>query len=354
MLQEALSTIVAGKDLTRTEATAAMEYIMSGFATDAQIGALLVGLRMKGESIDEIAGFASAMRSHALLVNASRKPLLDTCGTGGSSFKVFNISTAAAFVAAAAGVSVAKHGNRAASGVCGSADVLEALGVRVEITPDQVAECIDTVGIGFLYARFHHPSMKHVSAARREIGVRTVFNLLGPLTNPAGASLQVMGVYNANLCPVAISVLRELGSERAMVIHSEPGIDELSTFSPNRICELKDGAITDTILQPEELGFTGTVPDRSRFAPAATPAGNAELLRCSLGDGPDSEVNEHLRGIVALNAAAALRVGGIVEDWPDAVKLARETIDRGEAIRVLDKLISLTASFAPLADLVLA
>jgi anthranilate phosphoribosyltransferase len=346
MLQEALRTIVDGRDLSREEAAALMESLMSGQATDSQIGALLVALRMKGESVTEIAGFASAMRSHALVVKASRTPLLDTCGTGGGSFRVFNVSTAAAFVAAAAGVAVAKHGNRAASGVCGSADVLEALGVCVDITPEQCAECIDTIGIGFLYARSHHPSMKYVSAARREIGIRTVFNLLGPLTNPAGANRQVMGVYDSTLCPLAIGALRELGSERAMVIHADPGIDELSTFSLNRVCELKDGVITDCMLQPEELGFDGIAPDPANLAPAATPAANARLLREALGDGPNSAETESRRGVVALNAAAALLVGGIAENWAEAVKLAKDTIARGSALDVLDRLIALTMSFA--------
>jgi len=346
MLQEALRTIVAGKDLSREEASALMEGLMCGEATDAQIGALLVALRMKGESVAEIAGFATAMRSHAIVVDASRTPLLDTCGTGGSSFKVFNVSTAAAFVAASAGLAVAKHGNRAASGVCGSADVLEALGVRLEITPEQCAECIDTVGIGFLYARSHHPSMKHVSAARREIGVRTIFNFLGPLTNPAGATRQLMGVYDAALCPVAIGALRELGSERAMVVHADAGIDELSTFSRNRVCELRTGTITDRILEPGEIGFDGPKPDLKHLAPAPTPAANAQMLREALGEGAESAESTSRRGMVALNAAAALRVGGIIDNWSEAVTLAREIIADGCALQILERLIALTASFA--------
>ncbi len=346
MVQESLRTIISGRDLSREEAARLMECLMRGEATDVQLGALLASLRMKGESVSEIAGFASAMRSHAVTVKASRTPLLDTCGTGGSTFRVFNVSTAAAFIAAASGISVAKHGNRAASGVCGSADVLEALGVHVEITPEQCAECIDTVGIGFLFARSHHPSMKHVSAARREIGVRTVFNLLGPLTNPAGASRQVMGVYDSALCPVAIGALRELGSERAMVIHAEPGLDELSTFSRNRVCELKDGVLTDNELLPEQLGFDGIAPDPAHLAPASTPAANAAILREALGEGSQSAAAESRRGIVALNAAAALRVGGVTENWRDAVQLAREIIADGSALQVLDRLVALTVSFA--------
>lgn len=347
MVQAALRTVVSGQSLTREQAAELMQLLMNGEVTDAQIGALLVALRMKGETVAEIVGFAGAMREHAVSVRPSRSGLLDTCGTGGSTFRVFNVSTAAAFVAAAAGIPVAKHGNRAASGVCGSADVLEALGVRVEITPEQCAECIDTVGIGFLFARSHHPSMRHVSAARREIGFRTIFNLLGPLTNPAGASRQIMGVYDTELCPLAISALQQLGSERAIVVHSERGLDELSTFSKNRICELKNGIITDSMMMPEELGICGMPPNLEHIAPAPTAAANAEILRESLGQGANSDASVSRREMVALNAAAALRVGGVVEHWQNAIELARQIIASGAALRVLDRLAALTVSFGP-------
>jgi len=344
MIHEALQRLIGGQDLTREDAAALMERLMRGEATEAQIGGLLVALRIKGESVEEIAGFAETMRAHALAVKARRKPLLDTCGTGGSSFRVFNVSTAAAFVAAAAGVGVAKHGNRAASGVCGSADVLEALGVRVDLSPEQCAECIDKVGIGFLFARSHHPAMRHVSAARREIGVRSVFNLLGPLTNPAGASLQVMGVYDSALCPLVIAALKALGSERALVIHSEPGIDELSTFSSNRICELRDGEITDRTFSPSDLGVTHALTDTALLAPAPTPEANAEILRESLGEGPLTPSAEARRSMVALNAAAALRVAGVADAWAEAFQQANAIITSGAALQVLDSLIAFTSA----------
>ena len=243
LIHDILHKLVARQDLTRDEATDVMTLLMTGQATPSQIGALLIALRMKGETVEEVAGFAQAMRAHVVPVQTQRKPLLDTCGTGGSRFRVFNVSTAAAFVMAAAGVAVAKHGNRAMSGVCGSADVLEALGVRVNLTPEQCARCIEEIGIGFLFAQSHHPSMKHVGATRREIGVRSVFNLLGPLTNPAGATRQTLGVYDRRLCALAIGALRDLGSERAIVMHGDIGLDEISTLGATHISELRDGHI---------------------------------------------------------------------------------------------------------------
>jgi anthranilate phosphoribosyltransferase len=345
MIQEALYSLSVGQDMTMEEASALMEQLMSGAATDAQIGALLMALRMKGETVQEIAGFAQTMRRHALQVRANRFPLLDTCGTGGGRVKVFNVSTAAAFVACAAGMAVAKHGNRAASGVCGSADVLEALGVNVTISPEQCAHCIDTLGIGFLFARSHHPAMRHVSAARREVGIRTVFNLLGPLTNPAGAQLQVMGVYDESLCPIIAAALKELGCQRAIVIHSDPGTDELSTYSRNRVCELRDGVITDGHFTPQELGYTGPAPDPSWMAPAPTPAENAQILRQAVGEGPASEIAVARRSVVALNAAAALRAGNLAADWPSAYLMAQEIIQTGSALAVIEKLSALTSTF---------
>lgn len=344
MVTQTLQRLVLKHDLSRAEAASLMEGLMQGEATDAQIGGLLVALRMKGETVSEVAGFAETMRAHAVPVRPQRTPLLDTCGTGGGSFKVFNVSTGAAFVAAAAGVAVAKHGNRAASGICGSADVLEALGVRVDISPELCAECIDELGIGFLFARSHHPAMKHVSVARREIGVRSVFNLLGPLTNPAGASLQVMGVYDGALCPLVVGALKELGSTRALVIHSEPGFDELSTFSMGRICELRDGIITDRTVTPLDLGVEGPSPDVTVFAPAQNPSDNADILRQSLGYGPATETATARRALVALNASAALIVAGLADDWIDASRRAWEIISAGTALTIVEKLAALTSA----------
>src|SRR5579871_3906220 len=241
MPQNALRKLIAREHLTRQEATAVLNALVEGEASPALIGALLVALRMKGETVEEVTGFALEMRARAVPVRPRSAPLLDTCGTGGSAFRVFNVSTCAAFVAAAAGIAVAKHGNRAMTGVCGSADVLEALGVRVDLTPEQCAACIDAIGIGFLFAQRHHPAMKRLSGPRREIGVRSIFNLLGPLTNPAGATLQAMGVYDGALCPLVAGALRELGSVRALVFHGEIGLDEIATIGPTRICELRTG-----------------------------------------------------------------------------------------------------------------
>src|SRR5579862_9587116 len=228
-MQETLRKLVARQNLDRAEAAEVMRALMDGMASPGQVGALLIGLRMKGETIEEVTGFAQEMRARLIPVKPGRQPLLDTCGTGGGRLQVFNVSTAAAFVAASAGIAVAKHGNRAVSGICGSADVLEALGLRIDLNAAQCAACIDRLGIGFLFAPSHHPALKHIGTTRRELGIRTVFNLLGPLSNPAGAHLQVMGVYAADLCPLAAGVLRALGSQRALVAHAEIGMGEIST-----------------------------------------------------------------------------------------------------------------------------
>jgi anthranilate phosphoribosyltransferase len=344
MPQDAIRKLVSGQDLTRAEARAAVAALMDGLATPAQIGALLVALRIKGETVEEVAGFAEGLRARVVPVRPHRAPLLDTCGTGGSAQPLFNVSTAAAFVAAAAGLAVAKHGNRAMSGVCGSADVLEALGVRVHLTPEECAECIDTVGVGFLFAPNHHPALKQVSGPRREIGVRTIFNLVAPLTNPAGATLRTMGVYDAALCPLAAGALRDLGCRRAIVLHGEIGICEISTLGPTQVSELRDGEITHYTLTPRDLGLDGPEPSLEDLRPGPTPEANATLIREVLegkaGDGPAVA----RRTIVAVNAAASLRVGGLAESWPDAVRLAQHLIASGEPRAVLERLIAHTAT----------
>jgi anthranilate phosphoribosyltransferase len=341
--QDAIRRVVGGESLTREEATQVADALMRGQATPAQIGALLVALRMKGETVEEVTGFARAMRSHVVTVSPQCAPLLDTCGTGGSAFRVFNVSTAAAFVAAAAGVSVAKHGNRAMSGVCGSADVLEALGVRVGLEPEACAACIENVGIGFLFAQSHHPAMKNVGGPRREIGVRSLFNLLGPLTNPAGATRQVMGVYDRKLCRLACETLRELGSERAILLHGDVGLDEISTLGPTYLCELRDGDITETTLTPRDLGLEGPDPDPTHLAPADTPEGNAQLVRDVLSGNAASAAHRARLDLVAVNAAAALRVSGLAETWPDAVHRAREILASGAALDRLNRLAEFTS-----------
>jgi len=344
MPQDALRKIVSGQSLSREEARQALTAIMDGLATPAQVGALLVALRMKGETVEEVTGFVQAMRARVVAVRARSAPLLDTCGTGGSAFRVFNVSTAAAFVAAAAGAVVAKHGNRAMSGVCGSADVLEALGVRVSLTPEQCAECIDAVGIGFLFAPHHHPAMKQVSGPRREIGVRSVFNLLGPLTNPAGATRQVMGVYDGGLTSLAAGALRELGSERALVLHGEIGLDEISIIGPTRVSELRDGIVTDYILAPRDFGMDCAEPDPADIAPASDPAENAEILRDVLSGVPGDGRARARRDLVAVNAAASLRVCGLAEEWPEAVDLAKRILASGAAFEKVQNLAELSRS----------
>ncbi len=344
---EAIRKAVTGASLTQEEARDAAEQIMRGEATDAQVAALLTALRMKGETVAEVVGFAQALRANVMPVAAKRAPLLDTCGTGGSAFRVFNVSTAAAFVAAAAGIAVAKHGNRSVSGVCGSADVLEALGVRIDRTPAQVADCIDAVGIGFLFAAKHHPAMKYAAAPRREIGVRTIFNLVGPLTNPAGASLQVMGVYESHLCELAAGALRELGSERAFVFHGEIGLDEIATIGPTRVCELRGGKITDFTLTRRDFGLPEAEPEAEDLAPAATPAENAALLLSVLDpNSANDRATRARREIVAVNAAAALVVSGQAGDWRDGMAQAATLLASGAALQKLDALIAFTAKTA--------
>jgi anthranilate phosphoribosyltransferase len=307
-LQAILRKLAAGQDLAQGEAAETMRALMDGAATPAQIGALLMALRMKGETVAEVAGFAREMRARLVPVPAQRRPLLDTCGTGGAACRVFNVSTAAALVIAGAYGPVAKHGNRAMSGVCGSADVLEALGVRIDLSPAQCADCIDRVNIGFLFAPAHHPALRHVGAPRRELGLRTIFNLLGPLSNPAGATLQVMGVYDGALCPLAAGALRELGSARALVVHGEAGMGEVSTIGPTRVSELRHGEIVHYTLKPADLGLHTPEPHLEDFAPAPTAAENAGLLRAVLSGKDNDGPARARRDLVAVNVAAALRL----------------------------------------------
>jgi anthranilate phosphoribosyltransferase len=311
---------------------------MDGEATQSQIGALLVALRMKGETIEEVAGFADGMRSRCIAVQTDRRPLVDTCGTGGGTFRAFNISTAAAFVAAYAGVAVAKHGNRAVSSVCGSADVLEALGIAIALPPERCAECIEEIGIAFLFAPAHHPAMMQVSAPRRELGIRTVFNLLGPLTNPAGATRQLMGVYDPRLCGLAAGALALLGSEHACVVNADLGIDEISTVGATRVAELRAGVVSEYRLDRKMLGLQGAEPDPAWFAPAATPVENARILRDVLAGSRDDHETMARRDMVAVNAAGALRVGGLADSWPEAVELAQRILASGGALQIVDRL----------------
>ena len=349
IITEAVRTLVEKKDLTRIEAAAAMEAIMSGAATNAQIAAFLTALRMKGETVEELIGFAQVMRQKAVrvrtrgeevaaLTGTDREMLIDTCGTGGDAAGTFNVSTATAFVVAGAGLKVAKHGNRSVSSLCGSADVVETLGINLELSPAQVARCVDEVGIGFLYAPLLHTAMKHVMAARREMGVRTVFNMLGPLTNPANANAQVIGVYSRALTEPLARVLAELGTIRAFVVHGADGLDEISNTGESEISEVREGVVRSYTVRPEDFGIPrATIRDLQ----GGDREENAQIIRRILqGEtGPK-------RDIVLMNAAAALVVGARAKDLKEGVALAAHSIDSGSARAKLEALVALSQKLA--------
>ena len=336
MIREAIAAIVAGHDLSETDASQVMTEIMEGEATAAQIGAFLTALRLKGESIDELTGMARVMRAKALRVEMA-DALLDTCGTGGASFDPFNVSTAAAFVCAAAGVKVAKHGNRAATSASGSADVLEALGAKVDLTPDQVKTCIEQTGVGFLFAQAFHPAMRFVGPARREIGIRTVFNTLGPLTNPAGAQHQLLGVGDPASAPKVAAVLGRLGTRHALVVFSEEGLDEVSLSGWTLVNDLHDGAVSTYSITPEDAGLPRAPLEVLK---SGSPFENADRMRTVFGGygGPD-------RDFVLINSGAALIAADRAADLREGVKLAATAIDSGAAIRTLTSFIEATQSF---------
>jgi anthranilate phosphoribosyltransferase len=332
VIQDALGELLDGRDLGRDRAREVMNTIMSGEATPAQIGGFLVALRLKGETADEIAGCAEAMRAHVLPVKPVREDLVDTAGTGGDGGKTFNISTAAALVAAAAGAGVAKHGNRSVSSKAGSADVLEALGFELELPPDRIAASIDELGFGFMFAPTHHPSMKHAAPVRRELAARTVFNVLGPLTNPAGARAQVVGVYSPLLVPVIADVLAALGAHRASVVHGANGIDELSPTGPNLVYEVVDGSVRRREIDPVDLGVERCDPDELR---GGTADENAAKIREVFTGG-----NGGRRSAVLLNAAGAIAAAGHADDLREGLELARDALDSGAAAERLDQLLA--------------
>ncbi len=319
----AIAAVIEKQDLDRSQMNDVMRLIMTGEATQAQIGGFLVGLRMKGETTEEITGAAEIMRELATPVSVSNERLVDTCGTGGSGSNKFNVSTASAIVAAAAGARVAKHGNRAASSKSGSADLLEAAGAEIMLTPEEVARCIDEVGVGFLFALSHHGAMKHAIGPRKEMIVRTIFNMLGPLTNPAGATRQVMGIYDGSKLRTIAEVLKALGSEHVMVVHSADGLDEISIADETRVAELKDGEITEYTLTPEELGAARTSLDPLRVEDAEE---SLTLVRAAL-DGS----NEAASDMVSLNAGAAIYVAGCATSLTNGVEMARDAIGSGLA-----------------------
>ena len=334
-LQKTIAQVVEHKDLTREEARQAMEWVLAGEATPAQIAGFAVALRMKGERPSEIAGMAEAMRARVPPILTQRRPLLDTCGTGGDNAGTFNISTTVALVTASCGVAIAKHGNRAVSSRAGSADVLEQLGVSIELTPEDAARSIDVVGIAFLFAPNYHVALRHAAGPRRELGVRTVFNVLGPLSNPAGARRQLLGVYMDALVRPVAEVLRNLGSERAWIVHSRDGLDELSVFAPSHVAELRDGAIVEFDVDPTEWKVGHQ--DRAGIA-GGSAADNATLIRAVLAGEKGAA-----RDIVLLNTAAALVVGGVAKDLREGIERATQALDSGAAARKLEEL----AAFRP-------
>src|SRR6266545_2678219 len=334
MIQDALARLLDGRSLDRAQARAVMGAIMTGEATPAQIGGFLVALRLKGETPDEIAGFAEAIRGHALAVLPKRDDLVDTAGTGGDGQATINISTGAALVAAAAGAAVAKHGNRAVSSASGSADVLEALGFDLEQAPERIAQSIDELGFGFMFAPTHHPAMRHAAPVRRELATRTVFNVLGPLTNPAGARAQVVGVYAPELVPTIAQVLARLGARRAFVVHGANGIDELSPAGPNLVCEVAGGRVRKREVDPLELGVPRCAPDELR---GGSPDENAATIR-RIFEGADGGA----RDAVLLNAAGAIAASGQARNLREGLGYAREAIDSGAAGERLGELIDFT------------
>jgi anthranilate phosphoribosyltransferase len=337
LIREAIVKMAAGGSLSQAEAAAAMESIMSGEATPAQIAAFVTGLRFKGESVDEIAGLARVMRLRAVHVSTPHQ-VVDTCGTGGDASGSINVSTIAAFVVAAAGGRVAKHGNRAMSSQAGSADVLEALGVKLDVGPEGVARCIDEVGIGFMFAQAFHPAMRHAAAPRREIGIRTVFNILGPLTNPARARHQLVGVGDPTLVGRMAGALAALGSRHALVVHGGEGLDEISVGGPTKVAEVVDGAIREYEISPEDVGMTRA--PLSQIA-GGTADENARLARRILDGEPGPR-----RDVVVLNAGAALVAADLVRDLKTGVARAAEAIDTGGARRTLEQLVRLSGELA--------
>ncbi|MBN2320163.1 MAG: anthranilate phosphoribosyltransferase [Acidobacteria bacterium] len=349
-ITEGIGKVVEGQHLDRSEAESLMDEIMNGKATDAQIASFLTALRMKCETVDELIGFAKVIRAKASPIrprfpeeepDSGRDPkvLVDTCGTGGDASGTFNISTAAAFVVAGAGVRVAKHGNRSVSSMCGSADVIEALGISIDLTADDIARCIEEVGIGFLYAPLLHDAMRYVVHARREMKIRTVFNLLGPICNPAGANAQVLGVYNEELTEIMARVLCELGTDRAFVVHGSDGLDEITISGESKISEVRNGEVRTYYVTPEDFGMQRASIDEILGGDAGQ---NAAIIRDILSD-----VGGTRRDIVLLNAAAGLVAGGKAENMQEGIEIARESIRSGNALACLQRLIELTQELAP-------
>ncbi|HVN67047.1 MAG TPA: anthranilate phosphoribosyltransferase [Candidatus Sulfotelmatobacter sp.] len=334
-MKDAIKKVVEGHNLTREEAGIAMDTIMRGNATPSQIAAFITALHTKKESVDEITGLAEKMREHAINIFPRSKDLVDTCGTGGDHAGTFNISTIAAIVAAGAGVNIAKHGNRSITSRCGSADLLEALGVKVDIDPKAVEECINTVGIGFIYAPNFHKAMRFAGPTRKEIGISTVFNILGPLSNPAKAGAQLLGVFHEELTEIMAAVLKNLNVKHALVVHGNDGLDEISLCEQTRMTELRNGKIDTYSVKPEDFGILRV---RSEELRGGSPTENAEIAIDIL----DREEKGARRQVVLLNAAAAIYVGGKARDINEGLKLAAESVDSGAASKKLEELVAFT------------
>ena len=333
-IQAAVAELVEGTDLNQKDMVSVMDVIMSGEATDAQIGAFLIALRIKGETVDEIRGAAEVMREKSTKIKTQHSVIVDTCGTGGDHSSTFNISTTSAFVAAGAGLCVAKHGNRSVTSQSGSADVLQALGVNTDASPEIVEACLDEIGIGFLFAVALHGAMKHAIGPRKELATRTIFNALGPLTNPAGATRQVIGVYSPDLTETLANVLGGLGSKHAFVIHGSDGLDEVTTTGPTKVSELKAQSVSTYDVSPDDFGLETASGDDLK---GGEPAENAEILRGILSGEPGPR-----RDIVLLNSAFALVAGGKSDSVEDGIKLAARTIDSGAAAEKLEKLVEIS------------
>ncbi len=340
-IKEALNRVVNNLDLSTAEMQDVMREIMTGQCTDAQIGAFLMGMRMKSETIDEIVGAASVMRELAAPVTINAERLVDTCGTGGDGMNIFNVSTAAAFVVAAAGGKVAKHGNRAVSGKSGSADLLEAAGVYLNLKPEEVARCVESVGVGFMFAPAHHGAMKHAIGPRRELGLRTIFNMLGPMTNPAGVKHQVLGVFSQALCRPLAEVLQRLGSEHVLVVHASDGLDEISLAAPTFVAELKDGQIREYQIQPEDFG----IKSQTLIGLSVNDAQESlALIRDALGK-RKTENGQKAADMIVLNAGAALYAADHASSLKEGMHLAQDALHTGLAWEKLDELVSFTAVF---------
>ena len=337
-IQQALAKVVDGVDLDAPEMESVMRQVMSGSATDAQIGGLLVALRIKGETTDEIAAAAGVMRELAVPVEVTGEHLVDLVGTGGDGASLFNVSTAATFVVAAAGAQVAKHGNRSVSSTSGSSDVLEQLGVPMDLSPDQVARAIEEIGMGFMFAPVHHSAMRYAVGPRRELGMRTLFNILGPLTNPAGVKRQLIGVFSADLCLPFARVLKLLGAEHAMIVHSDDGLDEISIAADTQVAELRDGEITEYRIHPGDYGLNRADLDGLSVSGAEQ---SAALIEAALS-GDDSDVAQKAAAIIALNAGATIYVSGIAASLTAGVALAEDLIGTGQGLEKLKRFVEFT------------